>query len=507
MVRDGIVLGHKVSAAGIEVDRAKIDVMTSLPLPDSAKSVRSFLGHAGFYRRFIKDFSKIARPLTALLCKDAKFEFTDECLAAFEQIKHALISAPIVQPPDWNLPFEVMCDASDFAVGAVLGQKKDKKLHAVYYAKAEPENFKGYAKKKFLRELQRYHWDEPYLYKHCSDGIYRRCIAESECDACQRRGKISKKHEMPQNFILEVEVFDCWGIDFMGPFPSSYGNKYILVAVDYVSKWVEAIASPTNDFSVVLKMFKTIIFPRFGVPRIVISDGGSHFINKIFKKLLRKHGVHHRVATPYHPQTSGQVEVSNRQIKEILEKTVGKTRKDWAAKLDDALWAYRTVFKTPLGTTPFHLLYGKPCHLPVEIEHKAAWAIKLMNFDIKSAAERRLIQLNELDEIRHHAYENSKLYKERTKAYHDSKILSRQFEPNDQVLLYNSRLQLFPGKLRSRWSGPFIVKEVRPYGAIVLLTPDGSREFTVNGQRVKHYWARAEIPDGHIVPLDDAPPA
>ncbi|XP_024004823.1 uncharacterized protein LOC112081979 [Eutrema salsugineum] len=269
----------------------------------------------------------------------------------------------------------------------------------------------------------------------------------SQCDVCQRRGKISKRHEMPQNFILEVEVFDCWGIDFMGPFPSSYGNKYILVAVDYVSKWVEAIASPTNDSSVVLKM---------------------------------KHGVHHRVATPYHPQTSGQVEVSNRQIKEILEKTVGKTRKDWAAKLDDALWAYRTAFKTPLGTTPFHLLYGKPCHLPVEIEHKAAWAIKLMNFDIKSAAERRLIQLNELDEIRHHAYENSKLYKERTKAYHDSKILSRQFEPNDQV---------------------------RPYGALVLLTPDGSREFTVNGQRVKHYWAKAEIPDGHIVPLDGAPPA
>ncbi|XP_024013119.1 uncharacterized protein LOC112087337 [Eutrema salsugineum] len=181
-------------------------------------------------------------------------------------------------------------------------------------------------------------------------------------------------------------------------------------------------------------------------------------------------------------------------IKEILEKTVGKTWKDWAAKLDDALWAYSTAFKTPLGTTPFHLLYGKPCHLPVEIKHKAAWAIKLMNFDIKSAAERRLIQLNELDEIRHHAYENSKLYKERTKAYHDSKILSRQFEPNDQVLLYNSRLQLFPDKLRSRWSGPFIVKEVRPFGAIVLLTPDGSREFTVNGQRVKHYWAKAEIP-------------
>ncbi|XP_010451735.1 PREDICTED: uncharacterized protein LOC104733908 [Camelina sativa] len=311
---------------------------------------------------------------------------------------------------------------------------------------------------------------------------------------------------MPQNFILEVEVFDCWGIDFMGPFPSSYKNNYILIAVDYVSKWVEAIASPKNDSAVVLKLFKTIIFPRFGVPRIVISDGGKHFINKVFDKLLKKYGIQHRVASPYHPQTSGQVEVSNRHIKEILEKTVGVTRKDWAMKLDDALWAYRTAYKTPLGTTPFHLLDGKACHLPVELEHKAAWTVKLLNFDVKTASERRLVQLNELDEFRHHAFENSKLYKERTKAYHDKKIISRNFEPNDQVLLYNSRLKLFPRKLRSRWSRPFTIQEVRPYGAIVLLNSKGGK-FTVNGQRVKHYWAEAKIPDRHIVRLDDAPSA
>ena len=142
---------------------------------------------------------------------------------------------------------------------------------------------------------------------------------------------------MPQKGILEVEIFDVWGIDFMGPFPSSFGNNYILVAVDYVSKWVEVVASPTNDAQVVIRLFKNIIFPRFGVPRLVISDGGSHFISKIFNKLLAKYGVRHRVATPYHPQTSGQVEVSNREIKKILEKTVATSRKDWSSRLHEAL--------------------------------------------------------------------------------------------------------------------------------------------------------------------------
>ncbi|GJS80582.1 reverse transcriptase domain-containing protein [Tanacetum coccineum] len=264
---------------------------------------------------------------------------------------------------------------------------------------------------------------------------------------------------MPQNSIQVCEIFDVWGIDFMGPFPSSRGNKYILVAVDYLSKWVEAKALPTNDARVVVKFLKSL-FARFGTPRAIISDRGTHFCNDKFAKVMSKYGVTHRLATAYHPQTSGQVKVSNRGLKRILERTVGENRASWSDRLDDALWAFRTAYKTPIGCTPYKLVYGKSCHLPIELEHRAYWALKHANFDLKTAGDHQKLQLNELNELRDQAYENSLIYKERTKKLHDSKIKNCIFNVGDQVLLFNSRLKIFSGKLKTRWSGPFTITEV-----------------------------------------------
>ena len=151
----------------------------------------------------------------------------------------------------------------------------------------------------------------------------------------------------------------------MGPFPPSEGKEYILIGVDYVSKWVEAILTRTNSHRVVNKFIVNNIFSQFGCPRAVISDGGSHFTNSHLRNLLKKYGVDHRVTTPYHPQANGQVEVSNREVKNVLKKIICMDGRDWAAKLPNAQWAYRTTFKTPIGMSPFRLIYTKPCDLPV----------------------------------------------------------------------------------------------------------------------------------------------
>nr|GEZ20821.1 reverse transcriptase domain-containing protein [Tanacetum cinerariifolium] len=216
---------------------------------------------------------------------------------------------------------------------------------------------KDQQKQKFFKDAQRYFWDDPYLFRTCADQIIRRCVAGKEAidilNACHsgptgrnyganytaKKGKVSQKDEMPQNFIQICKIFDMWGIDFMGPFPSSKGNKYILVAVDYLSKWVEVKALPTNDARVIVKFLKSL-FSWFGTPKAIISDRGTYFCNDQFSRVMAKYRVTHRLSTAYHPQTSGQVEVTNRGLKRILKRTVGENHASWSDKLEDALWAF-----------------------------------------------------------------------------------------------------------------------------------------------------------------------
>jgi hypothetical protein len=271
----------------------------------------------------------------------------------------------------------------------------------------------------------------------------------------------------------------------MGSFPNSEGCEYILAAIDYVSKWVEALPCWAADAMHSKKMFHELIFLRYGVPRIVISDRGSHFTDRTFQKALSEVGVDHRIATPCHPQTSGQAETLDKQIKNILQKIVNQMGRSWRSKLSEALWAYRMTYKMPVGMTPYQLVSGKTCHLPVELEHKAFWAIKKWNMGLKVARTKRKIQIAKLEEWREKAYRSAKLYKERTKRWHDKRVKNKQLKLRDNVLLFNSRLCLFShGKLHSKWEGPYIVLHNSDHGAITLQCNDGDI-FKANGQRLK----------------------
>ncbi|GJV70269.1 reverse transcriptase domain-containing protein, partial [Tanacetum coccineum] len=438
----------------------------------------------------LRELLPIVDAFWVMQCNRAR---SQRCRNASKHLKLKMKVNPVSNPvaPAWDLPFEIMCAASDFCcwgspsatlMSLSVIKKGAESLAADHLSRFENPHQSKLEKKKITKtfpletlgmvtfrgdnnalwfaDFANYHagnwrcvsgqeafdilkachsgptgghYGANYTAKKIFDsGFYWPTIYKdahdfvTRCDICQRQGKILQRDEMPQNSIQVCEIFDIWGIDFMGPFPSSRGNKYILVAVDYLSKLFEAKALPTNDARVVCKFLKSL-FSRFGAPRAIISDRGTHFCNDQFSKVMLKYGVTHRLSTAYHPQTSGQVEVSNRGLKRILERTVGENRASWSDKLDDALWAFRTAYKTPIGCTPYKLVYGKACHLPVELEHKAYWALKHTNFDIKTAGDHRKVQLNELNELRDHAYENSLIYKEKTKRIHDAKIKNRDF--------------------------------------------------------------------------------
>nr|GEW09986.1 reverse transcriptase domain-containing protein [Tanacetum cinerariifolium] len=263
-----------------------------------------------------------------------------------------------------------------------------------------------------------------------------------------------------------------------------------------------------NDENDVLSYFMFVIFAKMF--SFLSAESEDTIIDPevptSVARVMLKYGVTHRLSTAYHPQKSGQVEVTNHGLKRILERTVGENRALWSDKLEDALWAFRTAFKTPIGCTPYRLVFGKSCHLSLKLEHKAFWVLKHANFDLKTAGDHQKLQLNELSELQDQAYENSLIYKERTKKLHDAKIKYRIFNVGDQVLLFNSRLKIFSGKLKSRWSGPFTISEVYPYEIAKLVHSDGSN-FKFNCHHLKHYHGGdtppLEIPDFQTFPKDN----
>ncbi|GJZ64911.1 reverse transcriptase domain-containing protein [Tanacetum coccineum] len=504
MVKEGIVLGHKISKKGIEVDKAKIDVIAKLPHPTTVKGIRSSLGHAGavLWQRIEKNFRPIHYASKTMTEAESNYTTTEkEMLAvvyAFEKFWSYLIMNKSIVYTDYSalkylfnkkdakarlLRWVLLLQEFDFIVIDTKGAENYAVDHLsrlenvldpkeinenfpletlnmvtyrgepsipwfVDYANYHAGNFivKGMStqqKNKIFKDIKHYFWDDPFLFKTCADQVILLCVSGQEavdiltaCNSGPTGGHYSanytakKRDEMPQNSIKVCEIFDVWGIDFMGPFPSSRGNKYILVAVDYLSKWVKAKALPTNDARVV-------------------------------------YGVTHRLATAYHPQTSGQVEVSNRGLKRILEKTVGENR-----------------------------AMGIPAY----------WALKHANFDLKTTGDHRKLQLNELRDL---AYENSLIYKERTKKLHDSKIKNRIFNVGDQVFVFNSRsLNTYSrGSFKTPMVGPFTYyRKFFPLFTAKLSHSDGSN-FKVNCHQLKHYFGGdtppTVVPDLQTFPKDE----
>jgi hypothetical protein len=610
--------------------------------------------------------------------KNDEFNWTNFCQEAFNTLKHQLSTAPILRGPDWTLPFHISSDASDTAIGAVLGQEEDHLPYAIYfinknmtpaelnYTVTEKEflaviyvinkfrhYISGYStffhtdhlaikylmnkpitnarvtrwllllqefdiaivdrlgkenvvadflsrltpdddtpvddsfpdeylfavsahspwysdianylvagkfpshlsyreKKSIIHQSARYSWISGYLFHTGADQEIRRCVREDEvydllkachdgpcgghfadkrttykilrmgyywpslfkdakkyvkaCDSCQRVGQPNHRDEMPLNPYVVLEPFERWALDFIGPInPPSNQKVYILVCTDYMTKWVEAKAlHRATKEEVIYFLFKDI-FTRFGMPRELVTDGGPPFTFHGFKATLQKYHIQQRMTTTYHPQANGQVESTNKVIEAILTKTMKESRKDWSYRLLEALWAYRTTWRNTTGFSPYALVYGKSVVFPVEFEIKTLRTALAVNLDLTDAQTARLQQLNELEEKRLDAIQQTTIIQQQRSKWHDENIKNKQFQKGNWALLYDSRFKEFQGKLRTRWLGPYEVDTVFPNGTVRLLTIDDSRTLLlVNGHRLRLYQRPISKEDFKATCMEDA---
>ena len=786
MVRQGKILGHIVSKNGISTDMDKIKIIAELPRPINAKGVQCFMGHCGYYRRFIFMYAVIAKPLYALL---VEFEWTDDCEKSFMTLKNALVSAPILRPPDWNKVFHVHIDASNFAIGCILAQpgehnmdfpisyasrqlndaeknyttteregltmvyavkkfrhyllankfvffvdhqallylvnkpcstgrivrwfvillefdftvavkkgsthtradhvsrltngeeatgvpddlpdaplfqlemapkwserivlflmtalvtdsdasmedqaefmydcsnfqliagqlyylgydgilrlvplpdeyvrimeyahvsdtgihasikltthrilwagfwwptmKDDVVMYVLYctrckvwkplcnvtlfhntrnpkwalplinFMNSDPSMAKiPYSQKRaFTIKSRRYTFLGGQLYRRGMDDTLRMCVHESEyipiltcvhagvgsghfsakttakqviysgfwwptlhgdaeeivrrCDACQRSRVPICLDEMPLRPVMSTRAFSKWGIDFVGPIKPparSTHAQYIIVATDYLTKWVEAKATIHNDARTTAKFLYEFVFTRYGLPIEIVSDQGVHFINDVIEFLLQEFMVVHKTSAPYHPQANGQAESTNKTLCAALTKVLEGNRSDWEQKLHSVLWAYRVAYKTALGTTPYNLVYGLDAILPVEFLIPTLRVAKQLEWTGHELSA-RIDELDQLDETRNRVVIGIYAEKRRQKRWHDMNLRTNQFHKGSLVLVYT--LKQHKKKLKPRGLGPYVIDELSPSGSVRLATLDGDQFANyINGSRLKIY--------------------
>jgi transposase InsO family protein len=312
-----------------------------------------------------------------------------------------------------------------------------------------------------------------------------------KCDPCQRVGKPVSSSAMPLHPILAQVPFEKWGIDFVGPIKPPSRNvrkRYILVATEYVTKWAEAIATKNDDADTVVRFLYENIITRFGCPKELVSDRGTHFINSTIEKLLSKYMIKHRKSTPYHPRANGQTEKTNGILCKIITKTVQGSNTDWDQRVFDALWAYRTAYKVTTKSTPFQLVYGQEAILPIELEIPSLRIAIEHRMGALNSLQHRYAMLEKLNETRAQAYLHTVAMQNRRKSFYDSKLTPKTLHENDLVLLYDSRFQKFPGKFKMRWFGPYRILKAYENGSMELQDFEGKIHTTrYNGNRLKLY--------------------
>ncbi|KAL3682295.1 hypothetical protein R1sor_000317 [Riccia sorocarpa] len=583
---EGILLEHRISAAGIEVDTEKVAIIVELQPPRCLRDVRAFLGSTGYYRRFIWKYAEVAGPLTNLLKKVVAWTWGAREQAAFESLKKRLVSAPVLIPPNWDKPFHVYVDTSAFAIGVILSQKDDSKLdHPIYFSGKKlsdaerkyttterealgmlyrvsiddvpkdswysdiwrfillqeyPRLMGREEKMVFLRKVGPFEVHNDRLFKYGLDEVYRRCLERDEvevvirslhgglegghfgvqttakkvlahgywwptvfrdvaafikkCDPCQRTGKPTPTSRWPLTPIMPLAPFERWGIDFVGPIaPATQGtqSRYILLATDYFTRMVEAEATKKDDVATVAQFLFDRIICRYGCPLELVSDRGTHFINKTIAEMSEQYEIRHRKTTPYNPKANGMMERSNGILSKILKKITQIFIYEWDRKLPSALLAYRTAQKTTTDCTPFFMCYGMDPILPIELDVPTFRVQIEERLNSEDSCESRQLALAKLEEERLRVKKEAGLLQAKRKLKYDKKLRKGYLDvrKGDLALLFDSRRQHFLGKLHLNWGGSYSVIEVFDNHIVQLADMTGELLPTrTNGWSVKRYF-------------------